>query len=288
MQPPPPTSLDPARTETRGGAPRQTVRSPEQVTLELPIAGPSSRMIAYGIDLLLLTAIFTGMIAVILLATPALEWLQRQLEDLGQNAERGGPDAVFTSPALLILVALFLLLQFAIETGYFIFWEMVLNGRSPGKAAVGLRVVSDDGRALSFQQSLARNLLRVVDMLPNSYLVGFAAMLFSRDGKRLGDLAAGTIVIRLDRPPAALPIDVGDDAAREFRFERSQLGAIGPVERTLLRQTLRRIEGMKDQEAEPILARTTEALRRRIGYGEIEPLLRKAFLQALLRATEGM
>ena len=106
-----------------------------------------------------------------------------------------------------LLIALFVLAQFVVETGYFIFWEMVTNGRSPGKMLVGLRVVRRDGMPIDMRSSVLRNLLRGVDMLPENYVVGLVSMLLSPSGERLGDHVAGTIVIRLDQPQAATELE---------------------------------------------------------------------------------
>src|SRR4029077_1923437 len=97
-----------------------------------------------------------------------------------------------------LLIALFVVGQFVLETGYFIFWEMVTNGRSPGKMLAGLRVVRRDGLPIDLRSSMLRNVLRIVDILPENYVVGLVSMLLSPSGERLGDHVAGTLVIRLD------------------------------------------------------------------------------------------
>jgi hypothetical protein len=113
-----------------------------------------------------------------------------------------------------------------------------------------------------------RNLLRAVDVLPGSYVVGLVAIVASPKGQRLGDLAAGTIVVRLDRgAPLDLPIDEPVGGDETFRFNRAQIAALGPLERQLLRQTLRRVEGLDDPDVSSAAPeRSTEVLRGRIGY----------------------
>lgn len=91
---------------------------------------------------------------------------------------------------------MYVIAESVVEAGYFIFWEMLTRGRSPGKAMAGLRVVRGDGMPLTLRGSIVRNLMRVVDMLPVSYLVGFVAMMLSERRQRLGDSAAGTVVVR--------------------------------------------------------------------------------------------
>jgi hypothetical protein len=150
---------------------------------------------------------------------------------------------------------------------------------------MNLRVVRDGGLPISPREAVVRNLLRAVDMLPANYLVGLAAMLVSEQGKRLGDVAAGTVVVRLDRPAPAEPLPAypseGDAA---FRFDRAQLRRLGPRERTLLRQTLRRHAELPPETAERGLEMAVEALRARLEYGPVAPEERIAFLRALWRA----
>jgi hypothetical protein len=147
-------------------------------------------------------------------------------------------------------------------------------------------VVCDGGAPITLRESLIRNLLRVVDILPANYLVGLVAMVVSPEGKRLGDVAAGTVVVRMDRPSAALPFPNEEDvAASAFRFDRSHVARLGRAERALLRQTLRRVETLPPGTAEAALARAVDVLRARIGYGPVEPGERIHFLRAMLRAT---
>jgi len=91
-----------------------------------------------------------------------------------------------------ILVLFFFLLYF----GYFAFFEIIWNGQTPGKRQAGIRVIKDSGRPLTPAESIARNLMRIVDWLPSLYAVGMASALLTKENKRLGDLVAGSIVIR--------------------------------------------------------------------------------------------
>ena len=261
---------------------RQVLHSPEQVALHLPLAGPTSRMLAYAIDL---AAIFTVELVVfflLLASAPLAEWFQRMVGEVqGELAAGGTPGE---SSALLTLLAGFLLLQFVIEWGYFLFFELAMGGRSLGKRALGLRVLRDGGRPLGLRESLVRNALRVVDMLPANYLVGLVAMVVSPEGKRLGDIAAGTVVVRLDR--VARPPELPEvEEASAFRFDHVHLARLGSTERALLRQTLRRLDEFEPEAAAQALELAVETLRARLGYGAVEPAERKAFLSALWRVS---
>ena len=85
---------------------------------------------------------------------------------------------------------------FLLYYGYFIFFEILWNGQTPGKRSVGIRVIKDSGRRLSALETIARNLLRIVDQLPGFYALGVTVSLLNSRNKRLGDLVAGSIVIR--------------------------------------------------------------------------------------------
>ena len=92
-----------------------------------------------------------------------------------------------------------LILWFALEWFYPVLFELLPGGATPGKRAFGLRVVMDSGLPLTPAASLLRNLLRSADFLPLAYGLGLAAMLMRADFKRLGDIAAGTLVVHVQR-----------------------------------------------------------------------------------------
>ena len=271
---------------------RQVVHSPEQVVLHLPVAGPASRILAYAIDylvILLLELIIFFLLFALLSSVGALvEWLREPLEAAIQDVDTSDPESILMSAAFWLMFLAFLLVQLAAEWSYFVLFEMVSGGRSLGKMAAGLRVVCDGGLPITLRASALRNLLRIVDYLPTSYLVGLTSIVVSPEGKRLGDLAAGTLVVRLDRPAPAPPLlEEEDDAAADFRFERAQIARVGRKERTLIRQTLRRIESLTPERRQTALERSVEVLRARIDYEPVEEARRLDFLRALLRASQG-
>jgi uncharacterized RDD family membrane protein YckC len=88
------------------------------------------------------------------------------------------------------------LVLFTVNFFYFAAFETLWKGQTPGKRKLRLRVVRDGGHPIDGRSALVRNFLRTVDILPTFYLVGIVALFLSRDGKRVGDLAAGTLVVR--------------------------------------------------------------------------------------------
>lgn len=155
------------------------VVTPEAVVLQFETAGVGSRFLARLLDTLIQAALFVGL-AIALAA-----------------AGSGGG----ASTALLIF---FLFATFAIIFVYPVVFETVWRGRTPGKAAVGLRVVTREGAPIRFRHAAIRSALWVVDGLLLSASIGFISMLVTRDTVRLGDMAAGTIVVR-ERTGARMP-----------------------------------------------------------------------------------
>jgi uncharacterized RDD family membrane protein YckC len=152
------------------------IDTPELVSIEMPIAGIGSRFIAILVDGLIWVA--GGIILVILAAIilPALHFA-------------GGVSDNWA-------VAIVLLIVFLVNWGYFSLFEAFNNGRTPGKQVAKIHVIHRSGRAISFIESLARNLMRYVDYLPGFYAVGIITIFLSRQSQRLGDMVAGTLVVR--------------------------------------------------------------------------------------------
>ena len=159
---------------------RISVDTPEGVTLEVTLAGVGSRFAAGLVDQLIRFALLGALL-------------------LLQRALAGGSDASGGAVAG-VLVAVFL-----VQFGYDVLFETLASGRTPGKRWTGLRVVKAGGGPVGFLASALRNILRIVDSLPGFYLVGILAVLFTRNNQRLGDLAAGTLVVRERRQKTTLP-----------------------------------------------------------------------------------
>ncbi len=154
----------------------RSVETPEGVELGLRVAGPAVRAYAWAIDTLIRLAVYVA------LAIP--------LAFLGQ-----------------VGVGLYFLAIFLMEWFYPVYFEVKRGGATPGTRRLGLRVLHDDGTPVAWSSSIIRNLLRFADFLPAAYGFGLASMLVSRDFKRLGDLAAGTLVVHRisDELPASVP-----------------------------------------------------------------------------------
>jgi uncharacterized RDD family membrane protein YckC len=167
-----------------GRAETHYIDTPEQVGLEYSVAGVGSRFVAALLDALIVFAFYflEGILLALFLSGAGNA---DKLDALGKW-----------------FIAFFVFINFAVFWGYFALFEAYWHGQTPGKRAMKLRVIKDSGRQITLFESLARNLLRVVDYLPSLYLVGVITMLCNRRNQRLGDLVAGTIVVheRLDEP----------------------------------------------------------------------------------------
>jgi uncharacterized RDD family membrane protein YckC len=281
------------RRESSLGA-AQVIRSPEQVALDLPVAGPMSRMLAFSVDYGIILLIEVLVFSALMFAAMSMAELE-QLERIGgwlEETQAGLEQGEFEMPNwFLMLLAVYIGVDFALQWGYFVACELLMQGRSPGKAAFGMRVVRDGGLPVTLRESMLRNLVRMVDMLPSQYLIGLVSMVVSKDVRRLGDFAAGTVVVREERAAPARPIEIDRAPApgkTVFRFDHAMLEALGPVELRLARQTLRRVGELPSWKAKEVLARAAQALATRIGWQEpLEAADHRDFLMALLRDADG-
>jgi uncharacterized RDD family membrane protein YckC len=201
----------------------------EKVPLRFRVAGINSRLLAWLVD--------TGMIALFLVMGLMLS--------VPLSLGRPG-----------LAAALMSLWMFGVLFGYFLLFEWLWHGQTPGKRLVGIRVIDWQGTGISFTQSAVRNLYRLVDGLP-LYGVAFVIASCNRENRRLGDLAAGTLVVHVEtraRPVQALPEGVaGMDRARE----------------ALLRQRLNQLDRQQKQALLDICMR-----RDQLGVGDRARLFR--------------
>jgi uncharacterized RDD family membrane protein YckC len=165
---------------------RYTIDTPENVEFSYTVAGIGSRFLAAIVDTALLALLQMMVIFVMVMFLSALGF-----ESDASSAMRN------------MITALGILVGFIILWGYFIIFEMFWNGQSPGKRLVRLRVVREGGRPITFVASVIRNLVRIIDFLPSFYGLGVLVMFIDQRARRLGDLTAGTLVVK-DRTPVSL------------------------------------------------------------------------------------
>jgi uncharacterized RDD family membrane protein YckC len=165
------------------------IETPEQVDLHFPIAGVGSRFLAVALDMVLQGGAYV-VVGLLVYMTSSYTSLGEIMDHHGAKTQKW-------------LVAGFILLNFVMVWGYFALFEAFWHGQTPGKRLMKLRVLKDSGRSITLFESMARNLLRIVDAAPSLYLIGVVTMLCNKSNTRLGDFVAGTIVVheRMDAAP---------------------------------------------------------------------------------------
>jgi uncharacterized RDD family membrane protein YckC len=239
---------------------------PGQVGLVLPVAGLGARAMAWLVDWLV---VFLLWVAGLLLYSMAGDLL-RQLQALS-----------FAGQLLALLGVL------SAGWAWDVAWEVLWRGQTPGKRALGLRVVRDDGAPVGPLESIVRNALRAVE-LPLGYAPGVLLIALGRRHQRLGDLAAGTLVVQERRfdlsrygPPAA-------DEARWGQQARLAARHLAPAEFDRLADFLRRRPELAEAPRGRIASRLAAAFAARAGQAAPAPAEAEGYLEALaFHAAEG-
>lgn len=190
---------------------RLEIETPEAVTVTYPLAGVGSRGAAALLDMLMLGSIMLAEAVagalVMLMGVRVFGW--NEILPIWGLAALG--------------IALFVTYW-----GYFIYGEVFRNGRTFGKRHMHIRVVRDDGSRVGVLDSVIRNVVRIIDALPGTYAIGMAALVMSSRVQRLGDMAAGTVVVA---EPGGLDIVPGSDEretlAAEYLARRASLAHDG-------------------------------------------------------------
>jgi uncharacterized RDD family membrane protein YckC len=218
--------------------------STEKVPLVYRVAGLGSRFLAWLIDMF----IIVGLLYISLVM--ALTW----------EAAREG-----------FGIAVGLVLTFVVQWGYFVLFEWLWHGQTPGKRVIGIRVIDVQGTGISFGQAAVRNVLRVVDglpllipdIVPVMYGVGFLVAACNPEQRRLGDLAAGTLVVFVEvksAPLLALQQEFAGEVPR-MQFLRQRLEQLSrPQKQTLLDLCLRR-DQLRVRERARLFTAVTEYFR---------------------------
>jgi len=242
--------------------PSLSIETPERVELSLDVAGLGTRALAWMIDALILFLLWvTGAFVFTLFQIVV------SLEDL---------QALSTLAQVGLAFGAFLL-----QWGYWVISETAGRGRSPGKRALRIRVVRVDGGPAGFFEAALRNLARVVDFLPALYALGMVSMTVDRRGRRLGDLLAGTVVVRerhvsLDRYAEAEPRSAG------------ATGELSPAEFELVSGFLERAAAIEPEARARVAAKIAGPLAGRLAAAEQARLVADgAAAEAWLRRLVG-
>lgn len=222
------------------------VRTPESIAFSYELAGLGSRFLALIVDQAIQIVVIVAIFAGIVLAGSRVE---------GHVAKPVASDQVVQSLAIAIVV----FIVFAVFFGYFIVFEALWSGQTPGKRLVGIRVVRDGGYPIDFGASLIRNLIRVGEQLAFYYLVSAISAVLSLENKRIGDIAAGTIVVRDAR--LAEPQKLVQESAEPAYAPTAYLDG---DERALIKRFLERRDALTDDRRRELAWQIASRIRKRM------------------------
>jgi len=267
---------------------RVVIETPEHVQFSYELAGLGSRFLALLLDTLFQGA---GLLGVLLLLSAMNRLLNWTFPDLGEVA--GLPITMLIivfSMTLLVIV-------------YFIVFELIWNGQTPGKRIGGMRVIRAGGGSIGFAASAIRNILRLIDSLPIFYLFGGLFAFFTRASQRIGDLAAGTIVVKErlwgypgEEEAAELSKEAGDGAEAGDPAVRRARGYVRSLSPEQIRTVSRFIERRNELSAEmrsQLAARIAASLREQfpglsLAEGEAPERLLEIIYQAHLQRERNL
>jgi len=249
---------------------RITLQTPESVELEFLLAGIGNRSLALLIDYI----VWGSMLFVFTMTVTIFNQL---ITGIFQQ--------IFGSQANLWLSAIALMIFFLIYVGYFVFFEVIWQGQTPGKRYTKIRVIRDDGRRESIQQALLRALLRPFDDL---LTIGFFLILLGKQEKRLGDIVAGTLVIQEEYlvAPSFQVSSQGEEFVAEL-LETANIAQLKPDDFALIRDYLQRRKNISPKAKAELSLNLARQTRTIIDLKKLPPgLTADVFLEAVYLAYQ--
>lgn len=241
----------------------------------MPLAGIGSRFIAMLVDMLLWTIALIVLSLVFFIVQPAFE--------------------SFSKISAQWVTAIVIFLIFLFNWGYFTLFEAFWRGQTPGKRIAKIRVIQSSGRPIGLFESMARNFIRYVDQIPSFYAVGVIAMFVTRQHQRLGDLAAGTLVIRDRAPETPLwsnsgsrtftaasftPAIVPAEPHTRVSLPQAQIGKLTPTDLEVLEGFFARRLDMPLTVRQDLAERIASAIRAKSGLEIPDGISTETFLEA--------
>jgi len=187
------------------------IETPERVPLHFALASIGNRFLAVAIDH------FIQYLAIVLISLAVLSFA-------GMTGSLFGGEFFQEMPKWTI--AILIIVVFALFAGYFVFFEWLWNGQTPGKRLMKLRVIREDGRPITLWEALARNLLRIFDAVPGFvlpiYSIGLITIFMNSRDQRIGDMFAGTVVVRERTDEAPTFAETFSNRISDLAFHRVQ------------------------------------------------------------------
>ena len=227
--------------------------TPESVELEFVLAGLGNRIYALIIDYLIWSSILILILMIWAFLVIQIEWLRSET-------------------IRLWITAIQLLILFGVYIGYFICFETLWRGQTPGKRYVKIRVIREDGRNVGIQQSILRSLLRPIDDI---LCLGFLFILFSAQEKRLGDWVAGTILIQEGQTVTnqKIAISPAATAIAQRLIETGKIAALTPDQFATVRKYLYRYPALAPTARNSVSDRLASQLLQRIELADTPPTI---------------
>jgi uncharacterized RDD family membrane protein YckC len=250
-----------------------SLSTPESVELEFTLAGIGNRTLALLIDYHIMGLMLVAFWVI---------WSIFSLGLLGLLEQAG----VNYAAAPIWLAAIAFLLTFVIFTGYFTVFELIWQGQTPGKRLIKIRVIRDDGKSIGLSQAVLRSLLRPID---DFFFIGVFFILLGKREKRLGDLAAGTIVIQEERSTPKTKLTISP-AAEQLAAElpaMTDLDQLLPDDFAVVRDYLHRRSEMTPKARDALSLKLARQLRNLICLEAIPPgTTSDRFLEAVYLAYQ--
>jgi len=252
---------------------RVSLPTPESVNLEFALAGIGNRALALLIDYHALG---------LLLAVFWIGWISFSIQLMSFLNQLNGDYSATPN----WLLGIFLLANFAIFTGYFVYFEVFWQGQTPGKRLAKIRVIREDGRPIRMSQAALRALLRPVD---DFLFLGVFFILLSQHEKRIGDMVAGTLVVQESSAETKTPLTVSDEAQQLATqlADMTQLDALRPDDFAVVRAYLQRRSSMAIQPRRDLSMQLARQLKTLIQLDTIPTgLTSDQFLEAIYLAYQ--
>jgi len=251
---------------------RIRLQTPESVEIEFTLAGIGNRALALLVDYFLLGI-------TLLLFVLAWAILSVQSFDLISSWTRNSQSLG------LWLLAIFFLIVFFIYAGYFVFFETLWQGQTPGKRFAKIRVVRDDGRPIGLAQATLRSLLRPLDEF---LYIGAFFIMFSRREKRLGDWAAGTIVIDSHITAASANFTISEQARSLYTelLDTTDFSQLLPDDFAVIREYLQRRGAMASRSRVALASKLTQQVVAIMRLEKLPAVAPDIFLEAVYLAYQ--
>lgn len=244
------------------------VQTPESVELEFTLAGIGNRTLALLIDYLV-----WGCVLLVVLIVWGIVAIQL-------------PNYIRSKDIELWLTAISMVIAFAIYVGYFVFFETLWQGQTPGKRYAKIRVIRDDGQPVGLSQALLRSLLRPID---DFLFIGVLMIILGNREKRLGDWAAGTLLVQNERPIVSATFQTSEQA-KPLAIELSntaEMSQLLPDDFAVIREYLQRRSLMETKARSDVSLQLARQTRQLIGLQDLPfQMTPDLFLEAVYLAYQ--